>query len=393
MSMENTRRMRLRELAISGFKSVSGQGQTIALGDITVLLGANGAGKSNLLSFFSLLRAMGMGTFREHVGRYGADRLLFRGARTTQSIGMELLLDNGADIRYAAELDHDLGGGLFFRREHVRCARRARKRKTFRPTTHRLPDGSDVVVEGDVLDPGRGGESGLLHAGGATGRLIREFLAGIGIHQFNDTSELARMRDRCYVDDALPLRRDGSNLPAFLHMLENTPRYAPHWERILRHIRHVMPQFHGFALDPLPHAEDWVRLNWRDAAGDGMIFDPHQLSDGTLRFMALAAALLQPPELLPSLIVLDEPELGLHPAAIIELVAMLGIASQHAQILLATQSTRLVDEFDAENIVICEHDVRQGSVFRRLDGKRLGGWLRRYSLSELWEKNVLGGQP
>lgn len=306
---------------------------------------------------------------------------------------MELLLDDGADIRYAAELGPSPADGLFFRREHVQFGRRAQKRKTFRPTTHRLPDGSEVAMEDRVLDPGTGGESGLRHADGATGPLIRKFLAGIGVHQFNDTSDTARMRGRCYVDDALPLRGDGSNLPAFLHMLGRTPRYAPHWERILRHIRHVMPQFHDFALDPLPHAEDWVRLNWRDTAGDGQIFDPHQLSDGILRFMALAAVLLQPPELLPSLIVLDEPELGLHPAAITELAAMLGIASQHAQILLATQSTRLVDEFDAENIVICEHDVRHGSVFRRLDEKKLKGWLRRYSVSELWEKNVLGGRP
>jgi predicted ATPase len=155
-----------------------------------------------------------------------------------------------------------------------------------------------------------------------------------------------------------------------------------------------MPQFGDFELEPIPGARDYVRLNWRDSSTSGYLFDPHQISDGSLRFMALAALLLQPPDLLPKFIVLDEPELGLHPAAISELAGMVKIAIRNTQILLATQSTRLVDEFDLGNLLIVELDpVRRHSVFKKIQAEQLEDWLARYSLSELWEKNVFGGQP
>lgn len=219
-------------------------------------------------------------------------------------------------------------------------------------------------------------------------------MSKIGIYQFHDTSESSRVRSRIYVDDAKSLHRDGGNLAAFLKMLREHKSWNRYYERIVQHIQSVMPQFKDFDLTPLPLAADYVRLNWRDNSDTGYLFDSHQLSDGTLRFMALATLLLQPPQLLPSLIILDEPELGLHPDAICELAGMIRMASQHAQILLATQSTRLVDEFDIEKIVIVEWNaVEKSTVFPPLKPEELHAWLDRYSLSQLWEKNVLGGQP
>lgn len=177
-------------------------------------------------------------------------------------------------------------------------------------------------------------------------------------------------------------------------MLKEHDPYKKYYARIIRHIQKVMPQFGDFDLKSIPGAENYVRLNWKDASGSDYLFDPHQLSDGSLRFIALATLLLQPPDLLPRFIALDEPELGLHPAAIIELSGMVKIASQHAQVLLATQSARLVDEFEPEDVLIVERDpATQASVFKKLDAERLQDWLMNYSLSELWEKNVLGGQP
>jgi predicted ATPase len=155
-----------------------------------------------------------------------------------------------------------------------------------------------------------------------------------------------------------------------------------------------MPQFGDFDLESIPGKEDYVRLNWKDSSGSDYLFDPHQISDGSLRFMALATLLLQPPDLLPKFIVLDEPELGLHPAAIAELSSMVKIATHYTQVLLATQSTRLVDEFEPEELVIVERDEKKHcSTFRQLDTERLEDWLDNYCLSELWEKNILGGQP
>jgi predicted ATPase len=223
---------------------------------------------------------------------------------------------------------------------------------------------------------------------------LTKLLSGIRTYQFHDTSDTAKIKDRGYVDDAKYLRSDAGNLAAFLKRLKQQKKYAKYYARIVQHIQRVMPQFGDFSLEPLPNSEDYVRLNWTDASGTDYIFDPDQLSDGSLRFMALATLLLQPPELIPSFIVLDEPELGLHPFAISELAGMVRSASKHSQVLLATQSTRLVDEFSPESIVIVERSIdRQSSVFIKPGLDKLQDWLDKYSLSELWEKNVLGGQP
>jgi predicted ATPase len=154
-----------------------------------------------------------------------------------------------------------------------------------------------------------------------------------------------------------------------------------------------MPQFGDFELEPLPFNDQTLRLDWTEKSS-GYLFGPHQISDGSLRFMALTTLLLQPEDNLPNVIILDEPELGLHPAAIVELAGMIHTASRNTQIIVSTQSTRLVDEFTAEDVVVVERDEnKRCTIFNRLDKKALEEWLERYSLSELWEKNVLGGRP
>ena len=154
-----------------------------------------------------------------------------------------------------------------------------------------------------------------------------------------------------------------------------------------------MPQFKDFVLKPSPRNKEYILLNWTENDSD-YIFGPHQISDGSLRFMALATLLLQPPKTLPKVIILDEPELGLHPSAISILAGMITTASQHSQILLATQSTRLIDEFKASDIVIVERNEKEKcSTYQKLDESKLSEWLEQYCMSELWEKNVIGGRP
>ena len=154
-----------------------------------------------------------------------------------------------------------------------------------------------------------------------------------------------------------------------------------------------MPQFLDFDLKPSSQNEKYISLNWKDESND-FLFGPHQISDGSLRFMAIATLLLQPPSSLPSVIILDEPELGLHPSAIAHLASMVKSASRHTQIIMATQSQRLVDEFEVNSIVVTER-VRgeNSSKFKQLSEEELQDWLDRYALSELWEKNIIGGQP
>lgn len=370
--------MKLTQLQIQGYKSIDGErGQTIPLGDITVLLGANGSGKSNLVSFFKMLNFMTTGALQQYIGKQGASRLLFYGPKQTESISFTLsFTSESADDTYTVKLSHGLPDRLFISGEKV--------------TYHKPPAAQPQEY---FFDAG-GSELNLGSDGRMTSRVLYALLSAIRTYQFHDTSDSAKIKDRGYIDDARYLRSDAGNLAAFLKMLHDHAKYKKYYQRIVRHIQRVMPQFSDFELEPIPGNESDVRLNWRDRSGSNYLFDPHQISDGALRFMALATLLLQPPELLPKVIILDEPELGLHPTAIAELAGMVRSAAQKAQIVLATQSPRLVDEFSPESVVIVERDDKRGcSVFEQLDAERLQEWLNRYSLSELWEKNVLGGQP
>ncbi len=370
--------MKLKNIYIKGFKSIDSEtGQSIPLGDVTVLLGANGSGKSNLVSFFSMLNFMTTGSLKPYVDKHGASRLLFYGPKKTETISFELQFeDNKAFDTYSVKFSHGLPDRLVISGEKVTF----RKRENAKAQEYFLESANN--------------ESGLKNDARKTSQVLYLLLSRIRAYQFHDTSDTAKIKDRGYVDDAKYLRHDAGNLAAFLKMLHGHHKYSKYYARIIRHIQRVMPQFGDFDLESVPGNKDYVRLNWKDSSGSDYLFDPHQISDGSLRFMALAALLLQPPDLLPKFIVLDEPELGLHPAAIAELVGMVKIAAQNTQVLLATQSTRLVDEFEPENLVIVERDEqRHCSIFKKLNVEELSDWLARYSLSELWEKNVLGGRP
>lgn len=372
------RDLKLRELLLRGYKSFDGEvGQTIFFGDITVLLGANGSGKSNLVSFFHMLNYITTGGLSAYVGKNGVNNLLYYGSKNTESISFKICFESSdAFDSYDANLSYALQDRLFFIDEKIIFHNKVKPS----PQEYSLGGGNN--------------ETRLKEDPNPTSKFIHQLLSGIRTYQFHDTSETAKIKDRGYVDDAKYLRHNAGNLAAFLRRLSVEDGYKKYYERIVRHIQRVMPQFGDFELEPVPGANDYVRLNWRDAYGSDYLFSPHQISDGSLRFMALSTLLLQPPDLLPGFIVLDEPELGLHPAAITEFAGLVKAAAQKTQILLATQSLRLIDEFLPENLVVVERS-EQGkcSVFRRLDADELDKWLARYSLSELWEKNIFGGQP
>jgi predicted ATPase len=206
------------------------------------------------------------------------------------------------------------------------------------------------------------------------------------VHQFHNTSETARNRQRWSVSDNLVLKEDGANLAPFL--LRIREQHPAHYRRITDTLRQIAPFFADFELVP---ENDTVLLRWRELGSD-LVFGPHQASDGTLRAMALVALLMQPTDETPSIIILDEPELGLHPRAISIFAGLLQTAALNTQIIAATQSPVLLDHFEPEQVIVAE---REGSetTFRRLDRFKLEAWLEEYTLSDLWDKNVLGGRP
>ena len=381
--------LKIKSLTLSGYKSINHEGQTIKFGDVTVLLGANGAGKSNLVSFFEFLGSMTIGSTQKYIAKEGfADSLLFFGKKETSKISASVkfnlkYLDGSIDKKvhdYNMVLASAKDDTLILDEEYVLISNNNKNKVEKIVISNNLKEsGLSKILTGDL--PGVKD----VH------KLVFVLLANCVLYQFHDTSASSKIRSSGYINDNQILSPDGNNLAAYLYFLKN--KFGDYYKRIIRYIQQVMPQFEDFILNPSPLNENHIFLNWKEIDSD-YTMGPHQISDGTLRFMCLATLLLGPPEKQPRLIIIDEPELGLHPSAISLLAGMIKTASQHCQVLIATQSTRLVDEFEVDDIVVVDRNPKtKSSEFKRLDEDKLSEWLERYSLSELWEKNVFGGKP
>ena len=360
----------IRQIIIENYKSI--HKATIDLAPINVLIGANGAGKSNLLSFFELLSALYNQRLQRYIlAREGIGRLLHNGLKGSDRIRGVFNFSN----RNAFCLDlipTDSGGALI-------------------STWDRFNNRSSSEMDYDTWHLAHWDKdvSGSQIRGNKTWRAgyLQEFLGSFMVYHFHDTSRTSPMRQACDIEDNRYLRHDALNLPAFLYRLQQTEPRA--FALIEQMIRSIAPYFKRFSLAPSPLPPSRISLVWEEQDSD-MYLDAHSLSDGTLRFIALTTLLLQPDP--PKTIIIDEPELGLHPAAIEKLAALVRVASHKTQVIIATQSSSFVSCFEPENIVVVER--KEGSTaFVRPDKERLASWLEDYSLGELWEKNLIGGKP
>jgi predicted ATPase len=209
------------------------------------------------------------------------------------------------------------------------------------------------------------------------------------VYHLNDTSSSSPLRKTARIDDNRFLRPDGGNLPAFLYYLRKKHQEA--YRLIVRTVQRVAPFFEDFQLEPLQLKPDDIKLEWRHKRSD-QYFDASSLSDGTLRFIALATLFLQPEKYRPSVILVDEPELGLHPYALEMLAALVRQASVTTQVIVSTQSSLLLDHFEPEDVLVANR-VNDGTQLTRLESPQLAKWLEDYSLGQLWEKNEFGGRP
>ena len=366
----------LKRIRVAGWKSI--KDQTIDLTPPTVVIGANGSGKSNLFSLLKMLNAMfgNIPSFRNHVARSGfADSLLHYGVRQTPVAEMELTFttENG-ETSYFARWAAAARGELIFIEERVQ----------FHRMGHREPD---------LLDLGAGhSETNLPRAaddGNQTAVITLSLLRRCRLFHFHDTSDQSAARNPCALEANRFLFPDAGNLAAMLYLFRQ--RHPTAYRRITATVRQMVPDFDGFVLEPSQLNEKQILLNWTHK-GREYEFGPHQLSDGSLRLIALATLLLQPAEKLPLLIALDEPELGLHPSALEVLAQISRATSEHAQLLFATQSSVFLDHFEPEEIIVV-NSRSGGSEFVRLDAEKLAVWLADYTLGEVWEKNVFGGGP
>ncbi len=360
-------------ITIEGFKSIDSI-KRLQIRPINILIGPNGAGKSNFVGVFSFLNAIRVGDLQNYVARGGgADRILHFGSKSTPNMTIHISFDDEKN-QYRVKLTADDFDSIVPLEE-----------TTFFWDKIRHPTRPySVPLRGDR------GEAGISRQGvPSVPRYVQSHLDRWRLYHFHDTSSTSPMKRTTDLNDNRFLRPDGGNLAAFLYYLRHKEESS--YGLIERTIQLVAPFFDRFALEPLALNEDKIRLEWRHRESDAY-FDASSLSDGSLRFIALATLLLQPSSLRPSVILLDEPELGLHPYAITMLASLVKQASAQTQVILSTQSSLLLDHFEPEDVLVADR-VDGGTQFTRLNIERLRGWLEDYSLGQLWEKNEFGGRP
>jgi predicted ATPase len=367
----------LDTISLKGFKSIKDL-TDFKPGKLNILVGANGAGKSNLVDFFRMLRAMADGGFQKHVTLSGgADGFFFNGPKETKQITAHLKFGQN-EYRFA--LEATVAGEMVINNEGTFYE------GTQWPTNwHKWGSGKK---ESDL--PGWKDQKSNRGDWPSVEAHVYSAVSSWTVYHVHDTSSTAPMRRPCPARDFRELRPDAGNIAAFLLNMrqENQARY----QRIRETVQLIAPFFDDFILDPQKIGDsEVVRLEWRQK-GSTFPLQPWQFSDGTIRFICLATALLQPAP--PSTVVIDEPELGLHPFAIETLAALLheAAAGNRSQLLVSTQSPGLLDHFDAEHLVIVDR-LEGASVFRRLDSKALEQWLKDYSLGELVRKDIIESGP
>jgi predicted ATPase len=356
----------LSRITICGYKSI--KKCDIAFRKINVLIGSNGAGKSNFISAFSLLQNILAKNLQVTVAQSGVNSLLYNGRKVTDEIAFEVFFGQNS---YGFILVPTDDNRLIFKKEYFGY--------------HGSWENESIVARGHSESQWQTGARNNID------RYVVPILAKQNwrVYHFHDTGRSAKVKQEHNISNNKVLQFDAANLAAFLFRLKNN--YKKNYDEIVQTIQLIAPYFSDFALEPQEGNEEQIVLKWQQLGCDD-IFNASQLSDGTLRFICLATLLLQPHELQPATIVVDEPELGLHPYAITIFAEMVKQLSDEKQIIISTQSVELLNEFDVEDVIVVDRG-KNGSEFRRLDKDALAMWLEEdYALGDLWKKNILGGR-
>lgn len=349
-------------IEIEGYKSI--KKQRVDLRNINILIGANGSGKSNFISFFEFLNKLYNRNLQEYISlKGGEDKLLFEGKSVTDQIYFKVEFDEGVN-GYAATLKVGADSMVF-----------ADERLIFKQDKGTEISGYAAEARIKVTDNFRA-------------KYVIGYLNGFRKYHFHDTGVKSPFTQMSHIEnDIYYLYEKGENIAAFLYNIQKENPIVYH--RIITVIQSIAPYFLDFFFQP--NKENYIRLQWKDRFSD-VVYGVNDLSDGTIRFIALTTLFMQPQ--LPQTIIIDEPELGLHPAAIAKLAGLIkSVASKNCQVIIATQSTDLISYFDPEDILTVDQ-VKGESVFNRLDSETLSVWLEDYTVDDLWKRKIItSGQP
>jgi len=351
----------LKQITVQGYKSIQSL-ENFELNSLNILIGANGAGKSNFISLFKLLaniEAQNLQVYTQTSG--GPDSLLFYGRQTTNKI--QIKFDFGHH-GYGFNLIPTADNRLIFESESL----------------YNLDSDSIIIGKGNE-------ESQLKNTKLTAANEISSTILNWKIYHFHDTGDNAKVKQLQSVANNLKLQGDASNLAPYLKRLKT--EYPDNYHQIVKTVQMVAPFFKNFVFR---EQVENIELEWAEVKNPDQPFKAYMLSDGTLRFICLATLLLQPYDLMPDIILIDEPELGLHPYAINILSSLIQRASDKKQLIISSQSIELIDNFNLEDLVIINHENNR-TRFNRLDNEKLEAWLEEYSLGELWKSNILGGRP
>ena len=364
----------IEKITIKGFKSIR-ELVDFELRNLNVIVGANGAGKSNFVQIFRMVHAMALKGFQEFVVKAGgADAFPYNGLKTTPEIEIGFTFGKNA-YRFALTPTADEMFSISEARQYL---------------DHGWKSYGTGLLESRLQDE-KDEDSSYYPGSRGVGHYVYDAISRWTVYHFHDTSATAPMRRSEIVEDSEKLRNDGGNIAPFLRAMRDGDAFQREsYKRIVETVRQVTPFFDDFKLDVVKVGEaDKVKLSWRQKGSD-YPFQPYHFSDGSIRFICLAAALLQPRP--PSTIVIDEPELGLHPMAISLLADMIRTAARHTQVIVATQCPQLIDQFGVEDLIVARR-VGGASAFERLKAEDFKAWLEDYSLGELWQKNIINGGP
>jgi len=354
----------LDKLTIKGFKSIKSL-EDFELGKLNIMIGGNGAGKSNFVDLFRLLRAMMDENLATHImTQGGCDEYLFDGPKCTTRI--EILLKFKNYFKYSCSLLPTVDEKFIIEKEKFGA--------------HEFFGG----FESNLIEA-KNDESSIERR---DDEHLYQLISNFTVYHFHDTSSTAPMRRFEITADNMRLRPNASNIaPFLLELQKDKPKF---YSEIVETVKLVTPFFDDFILKSKTKGEkETVNLSWKQKGSDYPM-QPYHFSDGTIRFICLATSLLQPDP--PSTIVIDEPELGLHPYAIEILAELIKAASKKMQVIVSTQSPPLIDNFSVEDIIVVTRE-KGASTFKRLKAEELSHWLEDYSLGDLWRKNIVAGGP
>jgi len=362
--MSEDRQKQITRIVIKGFKSI--KECDLKLNSINLLIGANGAGKTNFISILELMQSIVSGGLSNYATKKGANFLFFDGPKVTDSIVAEFYF---GDYLYSFDLEMTETNSLSIVKESVGHINSPISDGGYRESKlhewHSNPKTYSIAIHTLLDGPWR-------------------------VYHFHDTSPNAKIKLASNVSNAVFLHNDAGNLAAFLYRLKRN--YPTEYGNIRKAVQMIAPFFKDFVLTPEEGNQELIVLRWLKKDCDD-VFNAAQFSDGTLRFICLATLLLQPIAQQPATIFIDEPELGLHPFAITIFAEMARKAAVNKQIIMATQSVELLDNFSVEDVIVVDN-IENGSSFKRLDSEHLKLWLETdYSLGELWNKNIFGGRP